>query len=110
MSRKKDVKVDRTAPDIQECRLIILHTINQAVKDYENFREKTKPEDREIFETADGFLFDDNYLVDWGDRPVGLRKLCDHIEIDLDWLRNQIVKRLDIEFLPDGTVVPDRMY
>lgn len=90
--------------------MIILHVINQAIKDYENFRGKLGEEEVELFESAEGFLFQEDYLVDWGDEPITVRKLCDHIGIDIDWLRNNIGKRLDTEFLSDGTIVQTTRY
>ena len=108
--KKKKIIVNRVTPDEQECRLIILHVINQATKDYENFRGKTTEEEIELFNSAAGFLFNDEYTVDWGEETVTVRKLCDHIGIDIDWLRNNIGKRLDTEFLLDGTIIQTTRY
>jgi len=108
--RQDPIKINRTEPDLQECKIVILHVINQAIKDYQHFREKDKLEDIEIYESAKGFLFDDEYVFAWGEEDINLRRLCDAIELDLDWLRNQVVKRFDLKFNLDGTIIPDRRY
>lgn len=97
-------------PDEQECKIIILRTINQAIKDYEFYKDKKGEEEEEIFWTAKGFLFEDSYMIFWGDYLVNLRVLCDYADINVDWVRNLIVKKLDLKFNIDGTLVPDRTY
>lgn len=99
------------APDLQECKLIILHVIKQAIKDYEHYREKQGGEEEQfIYETARDFLFDDDYMVQWGDTEMCLRQFCDILDIDIDWLRNKVVQKFDIKFLKDGRIVPKRKF
>jgi hypothetical protein len=111
MQKKSKIKINDIAPDIQECKLIILQMIGQAIKDYEYYRDKEKPEDKEIFDSAKGLLFKDSYFIDWGDEVLNLRKLCEVIDIDIDWLRNQVVKKLDIAWDANlGVLIPERIY
>lgn len=110
--KKRNLESEESiAPDEQECRIIILQVILQAVKDYEYFRNKTDPEDLEIFYTAEGFIFDDNYVVDWGGIDMNLAKFCDYIDVDIDWVRNQIIKKLDLEWRPtQGILIPAKEF
>lgn len=97
-------------PDLQECKLIFLHLINQAVKDYEHFRNKTGEEDRFNFETAEGFLFDPAYTIQWGDLEVSLEDFCMVLDMDPNWFRNKITKKLDLEFQEHGVLTPTRRF
>jgi hypothetical protein len=97
-------------PNIQECHYLILQVINQAIKDYEHYRNKTREDDKAIFESARAFLFDDDYCFDWGDHQVNLDYLCSLIDIEIGWLRNKIVEKLEVQMLPDGRIVPKRRY
>lgn len=111
MSNSGNIDFDRPAPNIQECKFIILQMIYQAIKDYEHFRYKTKQEEQLIFQTAQHFLFDDEYNINWGDHEVNLEALCSIIETDVNWLRNKIAIRLDTKFLPiSGVVVQEKRY
>jgi hypothetical protein len=97
-------------PNVQECHYLILQVINQAIKDYEHFRNKTREDDKAIFESANAFLFDNNYTFDWGDHEVNLEYLCSIINIEIEWLRNKIVEKLEVVMLTDGRVVPKRRF
>jgi len=108
--RITEVDISTVAPDSQECKIIILHVIHQAIKDYQHFRHKIRPEEIEVYESASNFLFDDEYMFDWGTDVVNLRMLCEHVHMDIDWLRNQVVKKIDLTFNDDGTIVPERRY
>jgi hypothetical protein len=68
---KEDIEVNQTEPDLQECKILILHMIGQAVKDYEYYRNKTEEEEIEIHKSAQNLLFNDSYKIDWGTEEVG---------------------------------------
>jgi hypothetical protein len=101
---------ENIAPNFQECEYLILQVINQAIKDYEHYRNRTKEEDKEIFESARDFLFEDSYYFYWGDQQVNLSYLCSLIDIDINWLRNKIIERLEIKMNSSGIVLPKRRF
>ena len=111
ISKKKKIFVNRIAPDIQECKLILLYVIAQAVRDYEIYKKKTSEEDREIYLTDEGFIFDDNYSIDWGDEVLTLNNICDLIDIDIDWLRNQVGNKNNLKWMSkQGILLPKERY
>jgi len=97
-------------PNIQECHYLILQVINQAIKDYEHYKGKPRDEDKAIFHSANAFLFDDEYFFHWGDQEINLDYLCSIISIEIEWLRNKIIEKLEIEMLTNGIVIPKRRY
>jgi hypothetical protein len=99
-----DVDVNRTTPQLDECKNVLLHVIKQAVDDYENLKHSAKSEHIEIWESANQFLFDDDYFINWGDKEINLEQICDFIGLDVDWVRKRMKKRFGIELETDGVV------
>lgn len=99
-----DVQVNRLTPEVDECRNLFLHLIKQAVDDYESYRYSTKDEHMEIWNSANEFLFDDNYYINWGEMEINLEQICDFLGIELVWVRKRIKARFGIELHPDGIV------
>lgn len=109
--KKKIQRPVSSLPDEQECRIIILNMISQAVKDYESFKAKTGEDEKEIFDTANQFLFNDKYMIDWGGEDFNLAKFCDYLNIDIEWIRNQVVKKLDLNWKPvEGILIPSQEF
>lgn len=110
MAKKISLDPNRAAPNQEQVHYLILKIIEQAVKDYEFYKDKTKEEDIFIYETARDFIFDDAYLVQWGDEELSPAQLCDIVEIEIAYLRKQVASRLDPKLQSDGTFVPDKRY
>jgi hypothetical protein len=110
LSDDEDVEVDRTEPQLDECKMILLHLVRQAIDDYQLFVGKTKPEHQEIFLSASGFLFDADYLIQWGDIELSLEQICDVINLDLEWVRSKITHQIGVKLKqPEGIVKPIRI-
>ena len=112
---KKKIERDfkQPTPDEEETRFLILRVIEQAVKDYEFYRDKTKEEDRFIYETARDFIFDDSYMMQWGPDETDVitpEQLCEAAGIEIAYLRNKVAKKLSPKLQKDGTFVPDKRY
>jgi hypothetical protein len=108
LSEDEDVVVNRTLPELDECRNILLQVIKQAMDDIQAFKDKTKPEQVEIYQTAHDFLFDDEHYVQWGDLQLNLEQICEIINLDLDWIRQKLSQQIEIEMKKDGVVTPKR--
>ena len=76
-------------PQIDECRYLILKIVEQAVRDYLTLENSKAPIDRVYFETAQGFLFDDDYRIQWGDMIVSFNDMLDFLDLDIDWFRGE---------------------
>lgn len=110
ISDDDDVKVNRTEPKLDECKSLLLHVVKQAVDDYQSYKDKTRDDHREIWVTASGFIFDDDYYINWGDRQLNLEQICDFIGLEVSWVRNKISQQLEVKLKSDGLVAPARRF
>lgn len=110
----ENLVVNRTLPEIDECRNILLHVVKQAIDDVQDYRFKTKLEHVEIYQSAHSFLFDDDYFIDWGDNEDGsftelnLEQICELLNLDIDWIRQKISEQIEVELKKDGVVAIKR--
>jgi hypothetical protein len=79
-------------PHIDECRHLILKIIEQAIRDYLALENSSIPTDQYYYEIACQFIFDDEYLIDYGGTDKSFRELLDILKIDIDWLRERIIR------------------
>lgn len=84
VSPKDDYEVK---PD--ECRYLMLKIIEQAVRDFIVLEHSTAPIDQYFYETAVDFLFDDEYLIQWGDTEIGLEHMLEFLGLEVDWAREK---------------------
>jgi hypothetical protein len=103
-----DVKVNRTEPKLDECKTLLLHVIKQAVDDYQSFKDKTREDHKEIWLTASGFIFNDDYYIHWGDKEINLEQICDLLSLEVNWVRSRISQQLEVKLKNDGVVVAKR--
>ena len=82
-------------PDIEQSRFLILKVLEQAVRDYISLGHSQVPNERALFETAKGFLFDDNYTVNWGDKELTTEELLGMVDLNITWVREQTTKKLN---------------
>lgn len=75
-----------------EARYLILKIVEQAIRDFISLSKSSIPIERGYYETACGFLFDDEYRIDYGDEEKSLKELLEIIDIQLDWFREHVVK------------------
>jgi len=99
----------------EDTRLLILLIIHQAIYDVRAHNKLLKATTGKPWEairlaaykTSREFIFDDDYLLDWGDLEVSPRDLCAYVGIDLDALREWILAD-KIEFSPMRFYPEDR--
>lgn len=108
VSDDDDVKVNRTEPQLDECRSLLLHVVKQAVDDFRSFKDKIREDHREIWLTASGFIFSDEYYIHWGDQELNLDQICDLLGLEVGWVRNRINQQTEVKLKSDGVVVPVR--
>ena len=86
---EKEITFNRSLPEIDECRLLIMKIVEQAVRDYITLERSSAPIDKVEFEGARDFLFDNDYTVDWGGVDKNLQDLLDILDIEAEWLREK---------------------
>jgi hypothetical protein len=80
-------------PDLQECKFLLFKVLEQAVRDYTSINIRDYNNGQLIWEDARTFLFDDDYLIDWGDLVLSLSDICSVLEIDITWFRDKTLER-----------------
>ncbi len=78
-----------------ETNIIFLKIIEQAIRDYFNLSKSVVPIEIQYYETASGFLFDDDYCMQWGDHEIDLDDVLDYVGIDQEWFRKKLLVILE---------------
>jgi hypothetical protein len=47
------------------------------------------------FETAEGFIFDNEYYIQWGDYEVNLKEFLEFLDIEIVWFREGVLDKLN---------------
>jgi len=81
----------RSLPEIDECRFLIKKVIEQAVRDFAALEEAKSSSEQADYQTAYGFLFDDDYRINWGGEEMSLQDLLDWVDLEADWVRKKAV-------------------
>ena len=89
-SRVIPAPVCANEPTESTSRLLIVAVLHQAIKDYLYIGNAASQGSRQ---TAEGFLFNNNYTVDWGDKIMTPGELLDQADIDIAWLRDKILAK-----------------
>lgn len=88
----KEITLNQTIPHLDECVRLIIEVIERAIRDYLSLSKSNIQIEQEYYDTACQFLFDDNYLIDWGGEEKNLRDFLELLNIEIDWLRETIIK------------------
>lgn len=114
MKDKKEVKEQRLIslprdPDFEETQYLFLKIIEQAVRDFINLAGTTRPADSFNYQTAIGFLFDDDYLINFGGKDLSLEQILAILELDTDWFRRKVGGlKVKLDKIPDEQVLDIR--
>ena len=79
----------RSIPEIDECRFLVKKVIEQAVRDFAALENAESSGDQLDYQTACGFLFDDDYRISWGGEEMSLQDLLDWVDLDAEWVRKK---------------------
>ena len=80
-------------PDIEECRVLILKVVEQAIRDYITLADQIPKGKRELWETARDFIFDDDYFIFWGDKELNLEELLQNVDLEIEYLRRSATQQ-----------------
>lgn len=78
------------APDMEESRFLILKVMEQAIRDYLALEEAQTTHEVFLWQTAAGFIFDDDYRLMWGDQELSPEDLLGMVDINISWLRQKV--------------------
>lgn len=85
--------LDYYTPTLEQCKYLMLKVIEYAVRDYCSLESADLPSEKEAYQLASNFLFDDNYRFMWGDWELSFEDMLDILDLNLDWTRKQIRRR-----------------
>jgi len=80
-------------PNIEECRFLILKVLEQSIRDYISLFGSNISSEQALWETAFGFIFDDDYRVLWGDKEMSPEDLIGIVDVDISYLRERVRKQ-----------------
>ena len=80
-------------PNEEECCYLLMKMIEQTVRDYCSLHSSTLQQEKDTWESARGFIFDDEYRVAWGETALSLESVLDILDIDIHWFREQTTKK-----------------
>ena len=86
----KKLTLTRTLPYIDECKNLIAKMVKQTFRDYCNLYHSTRLVDREIFQEAKDFIFDNTYVTNWGGKERNLQDFLDIIGVEIEWFRVKV--------------------
>jgi hypothetical protein len=87
--------IDPYTPSLDECRFLILKIIEQSVRDFISLEHASSSSEKEYYQTACQFLFNNRYRIDYGGEEKSLRDMLDLLDIEVEWFREQVVKIKD---------------
>lgn len=102
--------MNRFIPTEEESRYLLLKIVEQAVRDYLSLRTSNTPIDREFYETACEFLFDDDYQIEYGDLNLSLKDILEGTDVEIIWFREKVLKlkeKKNCEYLKYGATIDD---
>jgi len=76
--------------ELDEARVIIIKLLEATERDYLNLEDSTIPIERWYFLTAESFIYEETYKIDWGDSEKSFTDLCEIVDIDPEWYRDKI--------------------
>lgn len=82
-------------PDKEQCRFLMLKVLEQAVRDYCALYQSELTSDRVTWQIAKDFLFDDKYILTWGQLELTTEEFLDLLDLDISWVREQTIKKFN---------------
>lgn len=73
-----------------ETRILFLRLIERSILDYVNLAKSQAPIEQQYFQTAEGFLFDEDYYIWWGDYQLNLEDMLAYLNIDYEWFARKL--------------------
>lgn len=95
----KDKNIDIYLSDYvleeDDARFIILKVLDQSIRDYITLYNAVSQKEKEDWETANLFLFENDYTIDWGEWEITPTELLDLVDVNIEWVRDQTKKKLE---------------
>ena len=86
-------QLDNFHPDADDDRILIYKVIEQSIRDYLLLYNSELVNEQEAWITAGDFLFDDDYLLQWGTWELSPEELFELINLNIHYFRKEVAKR-----------------
>ena len=73
----------------------MLKVLEQTIRDYVSLSDSKVQSQKEAWESARDFIFDDNYHIKWGSLEMTSEEFLDILDLDIEWIRNQTEKKFN---------------
>ena len=80
-------------PDPEQSRFLLLKVMEQAIRDDISLADSESPAEQLLWEEAEGYLFNDEYKISWGDLEVNLDDILTMIDMDISWVRKEVRRK-----------------
>ena len=79
---------------IEDIKIIFLKIIQQAERDLVSLISSTSAKEKILWEEAQAFLFNDEYVIDWGDVTLSFNDISYILGYDPNWMRKKIMNKI----------------
>ena len=113
---KKDFEAISLPCNEDDTKKILSAIVNQAVKDFERLAHpeaRRKKTDKESWETARGFLFEENYTIDYGDSQLTFSEILKIIgdgSLSLTSMRRSLISKTVATWEDQGRKLDYKFY
>ena len=76
-------------PTEEESRLVLLKIVEQAIRDFVNLSNSKSPGEEWAYKTAEAFLFEEEYRIDYGGVEYSLNEILAILGLDIEWIRRK---------------------
>lgn len=77
-------------PQLDECKYLLLKVVEQSIRDYSNLEHAITPIEKQHFESARDFIFDDSYQIYLGEYEVNMEDILGIMNLDIEWFRDRV--------------------
>jgi len=92
--KEKNIRVYTTELSLEQCRAIFLKVIEQAIKDCYVLYGTKRFDGNNTWLTAFDFIFDDEFLVDWGTILISPAEIMSMVGLDIHYMRQMVRAKL----------------
>lgn len=91
---KEIEELEFTTPSLDQCNAIFLKVIEQAIKDCYVLYGTKRFDGNNTWLSAYDFIFDDSYLIEWGDLLFSPEEIMSMVGFNIDYIRERMRAKL----------------
>jgi hypothetical protein len=92
--KEKEIFVDPVLPTIEQAPMVVLKVIEQAIKDCVVMYGERRFDGNPTWLTAYDFIFDDEFLVEWGEILISPEEMMSLVGLNIEYMREMVRKKM----------------